>query len=327
MLYLVFFLSGVSALLFETLWFRLAGLSLGNSVWASSVVLASFMAGLALGNGLAMRRGPRTQRPIRLYALLELAIGGAGLLLVLSFPGLTPALAPILQPLVDHPWLLNLVRLGIAFSLLVVPAAAMGATLPILVKALCADERTFGEALGQLYGWNTLGAVVGAVSGEVFLIQLVGLRGTGVVAAAVNVLAASCAMLVSRSRESSSTRPGVPRVGPDRLGRQLGPLLVAAFLCGANLLALEVVWFRFLQLFVLGTSLAFALMLAVVLLGIAAGSFLASTWLGRDHRADRYLPHVALGAAGLAALTYISFEPGPGAPWAAGTIAGAPRCA
>ena len=68
---LIFFLSGAAALIFETLWFRLAGLVFGNSVWAASVVLASFMAGLALGNTLAARHGPRLRRPLRAYAGLE----------------------------------------------------------------------------------------------------------------------------------------------------------------------------------------------------------------------------------------------------------------
>ena len=54
-LVLIFFLSGIAALTFEALWFRLAGLSLGNSVWSASLVLAAFMAGLTLGNGLIAR--------------------------------------------------------------------------------------------------------------------------------------------------------------------------------------------------------------------------------------------------------------------------------
>jgi hypothetical protein len=60
-----FFLFGAAALLFETLWFRLAGLVFGNGVWAASVVLASFMGGLALGDTLAARHGPRLRRPLR----------------------------------------------------------------------------------------------------------------------------------------------------------------------------------------------------------------------------------------------------------------------
>ena len=57
LLYLIFFLSGASALVFESLWFFQAGLALGNSIWASSLVLASFMAGLAAGNAWVSLRG------------------------------------------------------------------------------------------------------------------------------------------------------------------------------------------------------------------------------------------------------------------------------
>ena len=79
----IMFASGVAALLFETLWFRQAGLSFGNSVWASSLILSSFMAGLALGNGLVAKRGDQVRHPIRLYAVLEVSIA-----LERRFPGL-----------------------------------------------------------------------------------------------------------------------------------------------------------------------------------------------------------------------------------------------
>jgi len=71
----VFFLSGAAALLFETLWFHQAGLALGNSVFASSLVLASFVGGLALGNGCVALAGARIRRPAAIYAGLELVIG------------------------------------------------------------------------------------------------------------------------------------------------------------------------------------------------------------------------------------------------------------
>jgi spermidine synthase len=60
--------SGCAALVFETLWFQVAGLAFGNGVWASSIVLASFMAGLATGNWLSGRIGDRLVNPIRFYA-------------------------------------------------------------------------------------------------------------------------------------------------------------------------------------------------------------------------------------------------------------------
>jgi hypothetical protein len=41
-------------------------------VWASSLSLAAFMAGLALGNGVIARYGVRVRNPIHLYAGLEM---------------------------------------------------------------------------------------------------------------------------------------------------------------------------------------------------------------------------------------------------------------
>ena len=65
----------------------------------------------------------------------------------------------------------NALRFGVAFALLVVPATAMGATLPVLVGALCQAGDRFGTALGRLYGWNTLGAVAGVLGSELVLIE------------------------------------------------------------------------------------------------------------------------------------------------------------
>ena len=82
---LIFLLSGVSALVFETLWFRLVGLSLGNSVWSASLVLSAFMGGMAIGNVLTARLGNRISRPILLYVALELTIGIVGATLVFDW--------------------------------------------------------------------------------------------------------------------------------------------------------------------------------------------------------------------------------------------------
>src|SRR6185312_14048351 len=79
---LAFFFSGVAALGFETLWFRQASLAFGNSVWASSIVLSGFMAGMAAGYGLGGRIGRTTKQPLRLFALLEATVAVSGCALV-----------------------------------------------------------------------------------------------------------------------------------------------------------------------------------------------------------------------------------------------------
>ena len=189
----VFFCSGAAALLFETLWFRQAGLVLGNTVWASALVTAAFMAGLALGNACAIRFGWRLTRPLRVFAFLEVIVAVTGGGLVLLLPYLSGLLAPVMSRLQGTP-AIDAVRLLTTFVLLAGPASAMGATLPVLARSLGVRDANFGRILGRLYGWNTLGAVAGALAGEWFLIRLLGVSATGGIAASLDLAAAAGAL-------------------------------------------------------------------------------------------------------------------------------------
>jgi spermidine synthase/MFS family permease len=330
-----FFASGASALIFETLWFRQAGLAFGNSVWASSLVLSAFMAGLALGNALAAWLGPRVEHPIRVYAIAEGAIAVTGIGLVYLFPSLGVALAPVFRPLLDIPWLLNPLRLLVAFVLLLIPSTAMGITLPLLVTAMAegsgdpgsgirraqrsrtahSDSRipdVFGRVLGWLYGWNTVGAVAGVAIGEPYLIGVYGVRGTALAAGALNLVAAIAALICARTKPESESG-GDSTLAEARVRESRRPVtptrrwLVAAFLAGFALLALEVIWFRFVLLFVKGHSTAFPVMLGVVLAGIALGGLTASLWQRLTAGAYRFAAPVAFLAAGATVASYARF--------------------
>jgi len=305
-----FFLSGIAALAFETLWFYQAGLGLGNSIWASSVVLASFMGGLGIGNGLVARYGDRLRHPLRLYAALELVIAISGFGLVALLPAITPLLAAALRPFVDAAWMLNGTRLAVSFGLLLVPAVAMGSTLPLLVSSLYRRDPRFGTALGRLYGWNTLGGVLGAVIGDAFLIEWFGIYGAAGAAALCNLSASALALRLALHLERTGAPARQPLATVARFSgdsSRVASLLAAAFLSGAVLLALEVVWFRLLLLVVTGTSMTFAVMLAVVLAGIGLGGLLTSRWLARDDSAARCLPAVAASAGVLCTVFFAAF--------------------
>jgi predicted membrane-bound spermidine synthase len=306
----LFFLSGAAALLFETLWFHQAGLTFGNSVWASAIVLSSFMVGLALGNGLMARFGARIRRPVRFYALLEAVIGVFGVALVFILPAASAWLAPVFRPFLDQPLILNPLRLGIGFLLMLPPATAMGATLPVLVKALLARDPNFGSVLGRLYGWNTLGAVVGAVAGEAALVEWFGIRGTAMVAGALDGVAVVAAMALSIRLTPAGEAAFAAPVEPARARITLPArrCLVAAFFAGGTLLGYEVVWFRFMHLFVHSGGLVFSLMLAVVLAGIGLGGFAGGFWLRRDPGAFRRAPALALLSGALSAALYFGFS-------------------
>src|SRR5262245_62089844 len=82
-------LSGAAGLVFGVVWFHRAGLVLGNSVLSTSVVLASFMAGIAMGNAVVAWRGA-LRRSLRTYAALEVAVAVSGLCLTYLLPAAAP---------------------------------------------------------------------------------------------------------------------------------------------------------------------------------------------------------------------------------------------
>src|SRR6266542_3224341 len=249
MVSIVLFLSGSSALLFETLWLRLSGLAFGNSICAAALILSSFMAGLALGSAIAASMTLRRARPLRVYAGLEIAVAVCGCTLVFGIP------------------LLNALRFSISFLILLVPTTAMGLTLPVLLEDPLLQRYEFGRTIGLLYGFNTLGAVAGALAGETYLVGAFGLFGTGLSAAAMSSTAAIIAWIFSTVRPETADQISRPHLIRLPFANAPWNLLFVSMTAGAILLALEVIWLRFLRLYVTSTATAFAVMLAVVLAG------------------------------------------------------------
>lgn len=302
----MFFLSGMGALVFENVWFSQIGWSVGNSVWSAALVVAAFMAGLGLGNGAAVLLAPRLRNLVLGYAGMEALAALSGAAAVFAFP-LLPGLArPLLMSFVEEPAALNAARAAVAFCVMVVPATALGATLPLLAKPLEAASGSYGYALGRLYGVNTLGALAGTLLAELALVPALGLRGSGLAAAACNLSAALIALQVARHARFAP--PPAPQ-GPSRAaGLDRARIALAAFVAGGVLLGLEVIWFRFLLLFQAGTTLMFALMLAVVLAGIALGAMAAARGLRRGWSPARAAQLAAGGAALAVVAGYASFH-------------------
>jgi spermidine synthase len=303
----VFFASGAAALIFEVVWFHRAGLVFGNDLWSTTLVLSTYMGGLAIGNGLVVAFGRRLRRLLTTYALIEITVAVTGVAATHVLPRLTDLLVPLLRGLTLHPQLANGIRGIAAFAVLMLPTTALGATLPVLVAALCRQQARFGYVLGRLYGWNTLGAVVGVVASETLLVPRLGVAGSAWFAAALELCGAAVVLLIATRTDD---RPAAASE-PDSSGRPVTTTVVnvlsLAFLSGLALMALEVIWFRFLSMFALNTTLTFSLMLAVVLSGIGMGGIAASAWLRRRPTTVVYLPSLAFAAAAAAAASYALF--------------------
>ncbi len=224
----VLFLSGVGALIFETLWLRLSGLAFGNSVWSAALILSSFMAGLALGNAIAASSRVRRWRPLHLYAVLELAVAFLGCTIVFGLPLLGGLMRPVWQTLWNYQLALIGLRFLLSFLILLAPTTAMGLTLPVLIEDAVLKRADFERTIGFLYGFNTLGAVAGAVLGEAYLIAAFGLRGTSLAAGLASCIAAAIALLMARY-DPGTAAPVPQRIFPLRLDVRLSAAVAAAF--------------------------------------------------------------------------------------------------
>ena len=285
----LFFFSGASALIYQVLWLRQLSLIFGVTVYAASTVLATFMAGLAIGSAAAGRLSDRVRRPLLWFGATEALIGLTALLLPLALDLVTAGYVAI-APDLESRALATAVRFACSAAVLLVPAILMGATLPLVLQSSMVDSPEGSARLSLLYGINTAGGVTGCLLAGFFLIGGIGIAATSRLAAIVNLsIGAVAVMMAYRSPPTLQHLPpgtadtergaGHAAAGPASRPRWL---IFAAFVfSGLASLALEVVWFRTLVLYYPATTYAFTAMLATVLAGIAVGSLLAAPFLKR----------------------------------------------
>ena len=257
-----FFVSGAASLIFEVVWTRLLLISLGATATAVGIVLGAFMGGMAVGSAWAGRGWLSRRDPILTYAILEGWVGAYGLLTPYLLRSLTTA-SPALQFI-------------LALAILLPATIAMGASLPVLSRALGKDSNMPAVEVGKLYAANTAGAVAGPLISVFWFFPRLGLSRTLLIASVADLLLFGGLILARRifppwksPKKEDSKEPGRPGA----------ILLVALGVSGATAMAYEVAWTRTLSL-VFGSSVyGVTIMLSTFLFGIAAGSALAAFWI------------------------------------------------
>jgi spermidine synthase len=316
----LFFLSGISALIYQVLWLRLLALTFGVTIYAASTVLASFMAGLALGSFVAGRLVDRAYNPLLWYGLAEVFVGLLALPTAAALAGIERLYATF-YPALPHAFVpLTLVRFSFSFVILIVPTTLMGATLPIAVKSSLLRAEGLGQRVGLLYATNTAGAIVGTLLTGFYLIGGIGVDASLRLAAALNLLVGVAAVVASLAfkRQQAEAAGRLRATDPSNaaansadiavLERVRGLVLLVFALSGFASLALEVIWFRLLALFLEVTTYAFTVMLATFLCGIAAGSYLITPFMRRRLPRLELLAAVelAIGSASLFSLVALA---------------------
>ena len=211
---LLLFVSGAAALVYQVLWIKQLSLVVGVEVYAITTGISAFFAGLALGGLLFGRWADRLQQPVLLYAGLEVLVAVLGV-------GATFAMSLAASPFAWLEQHVGLLAWVLPFALVGIPALLMGGTLPVLVRSLAANPQQLGKAGGQLYAANTAGAIAGTLLAAFVLIATLGVRGSALAAAMLNLLAAAGALWFQRHRSLPSDAAPVKHhadKAPDRAG-------------------------------------------------------------------------------------------------------------
>ncbi|MGA2265973.1 MAG: fused MFS/spermidine synthase [Phycisphaerae bacterium] len=318
----LFFFSGACGLVYEIIWTRLLRLVMGNTIFSITTVLCAFMGGLAAGSYLGGRFIERRRDPLRIYALLEAAVGLYCLALPMIINVAEPLYRLIYRDYASSYYLFGLLRFAFCGMLLLVPATFMGATLPVLSTFVTASLDRIGRSVGRLYAINTFGAVLGAAAAGFVLIPALGVRHTIALACLVNLLVATAAYLLHRR----TPWPGAaePAAGPNRERSSSGadsvmvkkPLIAWVLLAGYGLsglaaLTYEVAWTRVLSLTIGSSVYAFSLMLTAFILGLAVGSMALSRFVDRwrNTMAALAVTELLIGISALAVVPVFGWLP------------------
>lgn len=319
LIYLLFFFSGMSALMYEVIWMKELTLIMGSTVQSTTAVLAAFMAGLAVGSLFFGRLIDKLSiSPLRFYAYLELGIGLFAFIFPYLILGFQNLYVYLYHSLGFTLLVLDILRFVVSFVLLLMPTIFMGATLPVLSKHVEEGYATVGKKIGLLYAANTLGAVIGILSTGYLLLGLFGIRTTTFAAIIVNLLVALFAFFMNTRRrqkstkeESSLTHPQPVHtptrtndhwlLSPSRIG------LSAYFLSGFAALGYEVLWMRVFIPFLHSSTYSFATMLAAFLTGLAVGSWIFALLVDRWKSFLNALGWTQLGIGGLTLASFFSF--------------------
>jgi spermidine synthase len=180
---LAFGFSGMAALSYEVLWTRVLILILDNTIYAFSIILFTFLLGIA-GGSLIFSKLKIQKSIITFFAIFQILIGITGFLSLILFANHN-LIASQLNSLIS--WSSQFAGIGhwhgrmlatflMAFLIMIIPTLLMGASFPAVTQTLKFDMQDVGKGIGRIYLINTIGAIIGSFSAGFIILPLIGIQ-------------------------------------------------------------------------------------------------------------------------------------------------------
>jgi len=198
LLLILFGISGMTALIYEIIWIRPLSLVFGTTTYAVSIIVASFILGLAIGSWFAGKFTDRLENPLKYFALIQISVGFFGILLLPVFdlmPGVYLDLYHLTYP---NQSIFFIAQILMSIAMITVPATLMGTTLPLMMKIYSKEITTVGKDVGKLDASNSVGAFFGTLAAGFLIIPILGIHDGILVTASINILMGSIILITKK---------------------------------------------------------------------------------------------------------------------------------
>ncbi|MFC2075701.1 fused MFS/spermidine synthase [candidate division KSB1 bacterium] len=199
-------ISGLTAIAYEVVWSRALVFLFTTHIYAFSIMLTTFLAGIALGSLFYSVVLDKRIDPLRGFAYMELGIGLLAIVslpLMAMLPGLNAALESWLKVSSLGSW--TAVKFIEAFMIMIGPTLLMGAAFPAVTRVYAENFGRIGRSVGSVYAWNTVGGVIGSLAAGFLLIPTLGIGRTVALMASGNLLIAVF-VLTFRQKSKNTVR-------------------------------------------------------------------------------------------------------------------------
>ena len=194
---LAFGFSGWCALTYQVAWNRILSLLLGSSIYAFSLILTTFILGLALGTVVFSRRVNKFKNPLVVFGLLQVGIGVSALVMIPLFENI-----PFINRWIYQNWSMEFTSIQgsiflVIFCFLFVPTFFMGAQFPIVIRLVVQKLDTLGHSIGKVYASNTVGTIIGSFLAGFVFIPWFGVQDTILIAVGLNLVVGTALLVFS----------------------------------------------------------------------------------------------------------------------------------
>jgi predicted membrane-bound spermidine synthase len=285
-LFALYFISGFTALLYQVAWQRMLGLFSGSDVRSVTIIVASYLLGLGLGNlvGGSISDRLTSRKCVMIYGFCNLGIASFAVASRFIFYDLLfLRLQYLAQSLV--------VTLGIVMVSLLIPTVLMGISLPMLSKAVNRSAEGAASLIGWLYGFNTLGSGLGTLISGWYIVGTLGYAKTVYLGAVFSFGVGISALVLSQS--FPNRRLYLPQDSDIAEANTIGDRgtiqtwYILIFLAGFTAISWEIIWFRVLDIALQSNAYTYGHLLAFVLIFSAVGSMIGAKAVDRIRRPKR----------------------------------------